>query len=253
HKSLMGAIQRIGQAQQRSQLVHALFIRVREDAVGRMLDGRQGFAVVARQVRDDGLLFPRQLCERLHHDHLQGVPMVAARTDVVADVVQDGGVFEQLAVFARQAVQRFQFHEKRPGQALDLMRVSRVVVVAAGEFEDGVEFRVHAYSYDAKRSYKTPQRRPRVLTSSAVAPIWARAWESRMAPPRMMSARAGSRPGICLRSATVREAKRSMRFSSASARSVWPCSDSGSVRPCRSMAARLVIVPPTPTTCVSPL
>ena len=58
--------------------------------------------------------------------------------DVVADVMQNRGVFQQFSVFAGQPVQRFQFHEQRSRQTFHLMRVAGVIVVAAGEFENGV-------------------------------------------------------------------------------------------------------------------
>ena len=111
-----------------------------------MLDSRHGLAMVTRQIGDHGFFFAGKLWQRLHHNHLQGVAVMPLAADIVADVVQNGGVFQQFAVIALQLVQRLKFHKQRSRQAFHLMRVSRVVIIATGQFENGVEFWVHGSS-----------------------------------------------------------------------------------------------------------
>src|SRR5260370_11035805 len=102
----VGAVEGVGDAQQDGEAADGLLLPGLERREGRVLALRQRAAVVAGEVGDDLDLGRIEAGEAGVGDQVVGVLVVVAVVDRVADVVQQRGVLEPLALAAAKAVQR---------------------------------------------------------------------------------------------------------------------------------------------------
>src|SRR5579871_4996734 len=69
--------------------------------------------------------------------------MVASRADIVADIVDDGRIFQQLSLLSSQLMQRLKFHKQSAGKALHLVGMACIIVVSACDLQDSAQFGIH--------------------------------------------------------------------------------------------------------------
>src|SRR4051794_9535811 len=103
--ALVPTVEAVGQAQQGGQLGDALLTLGRQRAERLMGGLGFGVAVVARDGGEGLHLFGGEPSKLSVFDEVGGVLVVARRRNVLADVVHEPGIFEQLAVDTRQAVE----------------------------------------------------------------------------------------------------------------------------------------------------
>jgi hypothetical protein len=115
------------------QHLHGASLRARERAELRVLPARTAPAVVARDVRDHLHLEGREAAQLAVLDEVVRVLVVVQVGDVVADVVQEGGVLEEGALGVPQAVPPGRAVEEGQGQLRHLARVLLVPLAALGQ------------------------------------------------------------------------------------------------------------------------
>lgn len=139
---IVAAIEAVGDARRPGELPHPQLVsdhQVDEAAMRRT--GRRT-AMVAGDQRHDRYLDRGESREPGVANQVERVLVMRAMAHVVADVVQQGGVLEELAVDLRQTVEPSQCIEQTQRQAGDLLAVPLVPVIASGELMHGSPARV---------------------------------------------------------------------------------------------------------------
>jgi len=134
--AVVAAVEGVGDAKEAGEFPHEVARGgVEGDVIG-VGFFRQGFAVIAGDVGEDVELVQGEAVEIAVLDEIERMLVVAGVADVPADVVEDGGVFEELAFLGAELVERLELVEEREGELGDLQGMLFVEIAAAAELED---------------------------------------------------------------------------------------------------------------------
>ena len=138
HHGAVAAVEALGQPQQVGQRLHPLAVGALEARVDRVARARRGLAVEQHGGRHDGDL---ALVETEHvgvGDEVGRVQVVVGVRDERPDVVQQGGVLEQLALFGAEPVKAglARAVEQLERQAGDVAGVGLVGAAGSHELQD---------------------------------------------------------------------------------------------------------------------
>src|SRR4051812_29338054 len=97
----------------------------------------RALAMIARDVCDDLHLFIVEILQIAIRNQIHAVLVMALATDVPADVVQQGGVFDQLAIDGAEAVKRSEFIEQSQAQRGHLVGVPLMPIAPSRQNEPG--------------------------------------------------------------------------------------------------------------------
>ena len=130
HGILVGAVESIGQAEEGRQAPHDVLRAVVQCVEGRVGGLRMRLAVVAGDVGDEGLLVVGERGQVALEDQPEGMLVVSGRRHREADVVEQCGADEPLALPCAQAMQRREGVEELRGQAGHLLAVAALDGIA---------------------------------------------------------------------------------------------------------------------------
>jgi hypothetical protein len=110
---VVAAVEPVGQAQHGGEDSHRAPVPWRERSEARIAPARPRLAMITRQQRDDRPVELGEPSELTVLDDVSRVVLVPLVADVLADVVQERRILEQLAIGVAQAVQLARLIEQR--------------------------------------------------------------------------------------------------------------------------------------------
>jgi hypothetical protein len=132
----VAAIEAFGQAQDRGERAHGAPRPARQIRETRVLALRRRLAMIPGHECDRFDFVRLEAAQVAVLDHVIRMLVMPLVADMDADVVEDGGVLEPLALAVGEAVDGARLVEERDGEPRDLLRMIRPVVAAFGELED---------------------------------------------------------------------------------------------------------------------
>ena len=127
-------IEALGNAQDGRNPAHDALVGVVQGGVSRMVGVWGGLAIViANDSGNDSAVAPVEPGNIAVKGEIFAVLVMAAVADAVTDVVEQGPGFELHARLRRQMVQRLQVVEKHQAKLPNVLRVSLIIVKAAGK------------------------------------------------------------------------------------------------------------------------
>jgi CHAD domain-containing protein len=132
----VAAVEPLGETQQRGQHAHDTPASPVECGVPRVALSRRGLPMIPSDERDDDDLLGIESAQTAVGDEVVRVLVMPFVADVRADVVQEGGVLEPLALAVAEPVISLRGVEERQGQTRHLLRVCRIVAAPLAQLDD---------------------------------------------------------------------------------------------------------------------